>query len=102
MNLLVRALNERLAKLHEDFKQYNFDYDEFGDPSAEVNISDNYWTSTEKGVNQAIRMNLGTVNKYGRDYYSTIKAKGEDKATVKVYSLDGVDYKMKVRPFLAF
>ena len=102
VNLLVRALNERLAKLHEDFKQYNFDYDEFGDPSAEVNVSDNYWTSTEKGVNQAIRMNLGTVNKYGRDYYSTIKAKGEDKATVKVYSLDGVDYKMKVRPFLAF
>ena len=102
VNLLVRALNERLAKLHEDFKQYNFDYDEFGDPSAEVNVSDNYWTSTEKSDKLAIRMNLGTVNRYGSNYYSTIKAKGEDKATVKVYSLDGVDYKMKIRPFLAF
>ena len=103
VNLLVRALNERLAKLHEDFKQYNFDYDEFGDPSAERNVSDNYWTSTEKEENLAIRMNLGTVNKFGSNYYSTIKAKGEDKTKDTFYTdPQGVKYYMKVRPFLAF
>ena len=103
VNLLVRALNERLAKLHEDFKQYNFDYDEFGDPSAEVNVSDNYWTSTEKSDKLAIRMNLGTVNRYGSNYYSTIKAKGEDKTKDTFYTdAQGVKYYMKIRPFLAF
>lgn len=102
VNMLVKALNERLAKLHEDFEQYNFEYDSFGDPSGDANISDNYWTSTEKTATQAIRMNLGTVEKWQGVDYSSIKAKGEDKTKVTVYSLNGVDYKMKVRPFLAF
>lgn len=103
VNLLVKALNDRLAKLHEDFSRYNFDYDEFGDPSAGLNVSDNYWTSTEKSANLAIRMNLGTVNRYRNDYYSTIKAKGEDKTKDTFYTdAQGVKYYMKVRPFLAF
>ena len=102
VNMLVKALNERLAKLHDDFKQYNFEYESFGDPSGDANISDNYWTSTEKSASQAIRMNLGTVENWQGVYYSSIKAKGEDKTKVTVYSLNGVDYKMKVRPFLAF
>lgn len=103
VNVLVKALNDRLSKLHSDFSSsYSFEYEGFGDPSGEVNISDNYWSSTEKNANQAIRMNLGTVEKWSGVYYSTIKAKGENKTTIKVYSDNGVDYKMKVRPFLAF
>lgn len=98
VNVLVKALNERLAKLHRDFSDYNFEYDSFGDPSGEANVSDNYWTSTEKTDNQAIRMNLGTVEKWKGIYYSTIKAKGESKQTLTPYGT----YQMKVRPFLAF
>lgn len=103
LNVLVKALNDRLTKLHSDFSTYNFEYEGFGDPSGEGNISDNYWTSTEKSADQAIRMNLGTVEKWSGVYYSTIKAKGENKTTIKVYTdKNGVEYKMKVRPFLAF
>ena len=98
VNVLVKALNERLAKLQRDFSDYNFEYDSFGDPSGEANVSDNYWTSTEKTNNQAIRMNLGTVEKWQGIDYSTIKAKGESKQTLTPYGT----YQMKVRPFLAF
>ena len=102
VNLLIKALNDRLAKLRSDFAQYNFEYDSFGDPTPDGNISGNYWTSTEFSETEAIRMNLGTVERYGGHYYSSIKAKREDKKTIKVYSLNGVNYQMKVRPFLAF
>ena len=98
VNVLVKALNDRLEKLHRDFSDYNFEYDSFGDPSGEANVSDNYWTSTEKTDNQAIRMNLGTVEERQGIYYSTIKAKGESKQTLTPYGT----YQMKVRPFLAF
>ena len=98
VNVLVKALNERLAKLQRDFSDYHFEYDSFGDPSGEANVSDNYWTSTEKTEKQAIRMNLGTVEKWKGIYYSTIKAKGESKQTLTPYGT----YQMKVRPFLAF
>lgn len=98
VNVLVKALNDRLEKLHRDFSDYNFEYDSFGDPSGEANVSDNYWTSTEKTEQQAIRMNLGTVEKWKGIYYSTIKAKGESKQTLTPYGT----YQMKVRPFLAF
>ena len=100
-NVLVKALNERLSKLHSDFASYNFEYDSFGDPSGEANISDNYWTSTEKSESQAIRMNLGTVETWQGEYYSTIKAKGESK-TIDHYTYNSNSYQMKVRPFLAF
>ena len=98
VNVLVKALNDRLAKLHSDFSDYSFEYEGFGDPSGEANVSDNYWTSTEKQADQAIRMNLGTVETWQGVYYSTIKAKGESKQTLTPYG----SYKMKVRPFLAF
>lgn len=98
VNVLVKALNDRLEKLHRDFSDYIFEYDSFGDPSGEANVSDNYWTSTEKTGQQAIRMNLGTVEKWKGIYYSTIKAKGESKQTLTPYGT----YQMKVRPFLAF
>lgn len=98
-NVLVNSLNERLRKFNEEF---HVAYDPFGDPSATNNVSDNYWSSSEKDANSAIRMNFGSVRKRGNNYYSTIKVKGETKTTIIAYSENGVDYKMKVRPFLAF
>ena len=100
-NVLIKALNARLSKLAADFKLYDFEYDGFGDPTAEGNISDNYWTSTEKSETQAIRMNLGTVEQWEGVYYSTIKAKGENKTSLYL-NYSNVNYNMKVRPFLAF
>ena len=99
LNVLVKSLNDRLATFNE---QFHVDYDPFGDPSSTNNVSDNYWTSSEKDANNAIRMNLGSVKRRGGKYYSTIKVKGEDKTKVTVYTENGIDYKMKVRPFLAF
>ena len=99
LNVLVKSLNDRLATFNEEF---HVDYDPFGDPSSTNNVSDNYWTSSEKDANNAIRMNLGSVKRRGGKYYSTIKVKGEDKTKVTVYTENGIDYKMKVRPFLAF
>ncbi len=102
VNMMIKALNDRLELLQNDFSDYSLTYDSFGDPSASNNISDNYWTSTEFNKDSAIRMNLGTVEKKGSVYYSTLKARYETKTNIKVYSLDGIDYKMKVRSFLAF
>ena len=99
LNVLVKSLNDRLATFKE---QFHVEYDPFGDPSSTNNVSDNYWTSSEKDANNAIRMNLGSVKRRGGKYYSTIKVKGEDKTKVTVYTENGIDYKMKVRPFLAF
>ena len=99
LNVLVKSLNDRL----EQFKtEFDITYDPFGDPSRENNVSDNYWTSSETKASDAIRMNLGSVKRRGLKYYSTIKVKGEDKTKVTVYTENGIDYKMKVRPFLAF
>lgn len=103
-NLLVKSLNDRLDKLWNDFhKKYPFEYDSFGIPLGAKNISDNYWTSSEYNDNQAIRMNLGSVEWSNREktYYSTIKAKPEDK-TSSNFAFGGNDYPAKVRPFLAF
>ncbi|MBO4536051.1 MAG: hypothetical protein J5702_02470 [Bacteroidales bacterium] len=98
-NVLVNSLNERLRKFQEEF---HVAYDPFGDPSATNNVSDNYWSSSEKDANSAIRMNFGSVRKRGNNYYSTIKVKGETKTKTIAYSENSVDYKFKVRPFLAF
>lgn len=102
VNVMIKALNDRLELLQNDFSDYSLTYDSFGDPSGSNNISDNYWTSSEKDQNNAIRMNLGTVEKNNNIYYSTLKARTEDKEHITVYTLDNVNYKMKVRPFLAF
>ena len=99
-NLLVKSLNDRLAKLHADFPKYSFEYDRFGYPES-GNISDNYWTSTENNANKAFRMNLGTLETRGKHQYSTIKAKPESKKST-VFPYNNVQYPAKVRPFLAF
>ena len=99
LNVLVKALNDRLEQFQNEF---DVTYDPFGDPSTTNNVSDNYWTSSESKASDAIRMNLGSVKRRGVKYYSTIKVKGEDKTKVTVYTENGIDYKMKVRPFLAF
>ena len=102
VNMMIKALNDRLELLKNDFSDYYLTYDSFGDPSATNNISDNYWTSTEYDENNAIRMNLGTVEKKGDIYYSSLKARYEEKTKITVYTLDNIQYKMKVRSFLAF
>jgi hypothetical protein len=99
LNVLVSSLNDRLAQFQQEFQ---VTYDPFGDPSTTNNVSDNYWTSSEKNASDAIRMNLGSVKQRSGKYYSTIKVKGEEKTKVTVYTEGGVNYKMKVRPFLAF
>ena len=101
-NLMIKALNDRLELLKNDFSNYHVFYDAFGDPSGTNNISDNYWTSSEYAKDKAIRMNLGTVEPYDGDYYSTLKARCINKTEIVAYTLKGIDYKMKVRPFLAF
>ena len=99
LNVLVKALNDRLEQFQNEF---DVTYDPFGDPSTTNNVSDNYWTSSESKASDAIRMNLGSVKRRGTKYYSTIKVKGEEKTKVTVYTENSVNYKMKVRPFLAF
>ncbi len=103
VNLLIRSLNRRLELLAQDFADHNLTYDSFGDPSEAGNISDNYWSSSEYSANNAIRMNFGTVEerKAMGKWYSTIKIRGESK-NITSYPYNGVNYKMKVRPFLAF
>ena len=92
-------MNDRLAQFQAEF---DVTYDPFGDPTPTNNVSDNYWTSSEKDKDNALRMNLGSVKQRSGKYYSTIKVKGEEKTKVTVYTEGGVNYKMKVRPFLAF
>ena len=99
LNVLVSSLNDRLAQFQAEF---DVTYDPFGDPTPTNNVSDNYWTSSEKDKDNALRMNLGSVKQRSGKYYSTIKVKGEEKTKVTVYTEGGVNYKMKVRPFLAF
>ena len=99
LNVLVKSLNDRLEQFKNEF---GVTYDPFGDPSRDNNVSDNYWTSSEKDKDNAIRMNLGSVKRRGSKYYSTIKVKGEDKTKVTVYTENSINYNMKVRPFLAF
>lgn len=103
VNLLIRSLNRRLELLKQDFADYNLTYDGFGDPNEEDNISDNYWSSSEFAADKAIRMNFGTVEerKAIGKWYSTIKIRGESK-NITYYTYNNVNYKMKVRPFLAF
>ena len=103
VNLLIRSLNRRLELLAQDFADHNLTYDSFGDPSEAGNISDNYWSSSEYAKDRAIRMNFGTVEerKAMGKWYSTIKIRGESK-NITSYPYNGVNYKMKVRPFLAF
>ena len=99
LNVLVSSLNDRLAQFQQEF---GVTYDPFGDPSPTNNVSDNYWTSSEKNASEALRMNLGSVKKRGNTYYSTIKVKGQVKTNIEGYSEGGVSYNMKIRPFLAF
>ena len=99
VNVLVQSLNDRLEQFKNEF---GVNYDPFGDPSSTNNVSDNYWTSSEKSASDAIRMNLGSVKRRGTKYYSTVKVKGEDKTKVTVYTENSINYNMKVRPFLAF
>ena len=101
MNELIRDLNNRLSLLANDFSDKDLTYDSFGDPNAEQNVSDNYWTSSELKADEAIRMNLGTVDKKNNKYYSSIKVAGVQK-TYQYYSFQSVNYSLKVRPFLAF
>lgn len=101
-NLLVKSLNDRLAKLYADFHEdYEFTYDRFGMPPEQQNISDNYWTSSEYNDDKAFRMNLGSVEGRGDHLYSTIKPKPESKTSTN-FPFNGNDYPAKVRPFLAF
>lgn len=103
VNILVQSLNDRLATFASDFSEYRVTYDPFGDPSPTNNVSDNYWTSSERSTDKAVRMNLGSVEPRDGVYYATIKAKSETKTTITVYKdKNNVEYKMKVRPFLAF
>lgn len=102
VNILVKSLNDRLETLVREFSDYGVSCDYFGDPETTNNISDNYWTSSEVSAEKAVRMNLGSVQPYNGVNYSTIKAKGEPKTKIIAYQENSVDYKMKVRPFLAF
>ena len=98
-NYLVNSLNNRLEQLKNDFQSYNCEYDSFGiskDNASTINYSDNYWSSSERNEDQAIRMNFGSVE----EGYATIKAKPEDKKST--YFLGNQRYVARVRPFLAF
>ena len=107
VNLLVKALNDRLAQLQTDFgENYSFNYDSFGIPEGNNNISDNYWTSSEYDSSQALRMNLGSVeyDKKVKHYYSTIKASPVKKTNTScpIKDYPDISFPLKVRPFLAF
>ena len=96
-NLLVISLNDRLETLKQHL---GCDYDSFGMSQGTL-YGDNYWTSTEYSATEAIRMNLGSVEKYNNEYYSTIKVAKLSKTKTN----PGGNYAfcvMKVRPFLAF
>ena len=50
LNVLVSSLNDRLAQFQAEF---GVTYDPFGDPTPTNNVSDNYWTSSEKDKDNA-------------------------------------------------
>ena len=101
-NYLVDYLNERLLRLVADFESLTInDVKLFGD-SVNGLFGDNYWTSSEKSASEALRLNLGSVEKDNNNHYwSTIKATGVNKSYTKTTN-NNKGYKMKVRPFLAF
>lgn len=92
---IVNKLNERLALLASEY-QISY-YDSFGMKSSNE-VADNYWTSSEKNNNEAIRMNFGSVEGSG-PYYATIKTAPVGKDKTWTYKQAFI---MKVRPFLAF
>ena len=99
-NLLVKSLNDRLSSLYNDYKDsYPFTYDEFGWESGGV-FGDNYWTSSEKDANNAFRMNLGSVETWKGNKYSSVKPKQESKTRASANF--GTGFIMRIRPFLAF
>ena len=95
-NAIAKELNETLKVWAEDCQ---VEFDGFG-MSYDGKYADNYWTSSENDANNAIRMNLGSVEKdKSGQRYTTIKTKPEQKNAT--YSWEKV-FIMKVRPFLAF
>ena len=94
-NKLVSSLNNRMQVLQDDF---GCAYDVFG-MTVGNSYGDNYWSSTENEAGKAIRMNFGSVEQSGDNYYSTIKVKGESKTSTYAFAQGFI---MKVRPFLAF
>ena len=98
-NLLVKSLNDRMAQFKNEFAPTvdNF-YDSFGMRVNNVD-GDNYWTSSEYSANNALRMNLGSVETYRGTKYTTIKTASLDKASTYAFNEGFI---MKIRPFLAF
>ena len=99
VNLLVKSLNDRMEQFKNEFAPgvTNY-YDAFGMKVNGVD-GDNYWTSSEYSADNALRMNLGSVETYNSKKYTTIKTAQLDKANA--YAFDQ-GFVMKVRPFLAF
>lgn len=94
-NALTESLNARMKVLDDDF---SCGYDSFGMTSGS-DFSDNYWTSSEKDANYALRMNFGSVETYNGNSYSTIKANPVLKNQTYAWKEPFI---MKIRPFLAF
>lgn len=94
-NALTESLNARMKVLDDDF---SCGYDSFGMTSG-ADFSDNYWTSSEKDANYALRMNFGSVETYNGSSYSTIKANPVPKCNTFAWKKPFI---MKIRPFLAF
>ena len=94
-NALTESLNARLAVLDGDF---SCGYDSFGMTSGS-DFSDNYWSSSEKSADEALRMNFGSVETYNGSSYSTIKANPVAKNQTYAWKTPFI---MKIRPFLAF
>jgi hypothetical protein len=77
---------------------YSCGYDSFGMTSGS-DFSDNYWSSSEKNEDYALRMNFGSVETYNGNNYSTIKASPVEKNQTYFWRKPFI---MKIRPFLAF
>ena len=98
-NRLVESLNNRMADFQARFAPNESDfYDAFGMTVNNVD-GDNYWTSSEYSGNNALRMNLGSVEIYNGKKYTTIKTASIDKNQPYAYAEGFI---MKVRPFLVF
>lgn len=94
-NALTESLNARMEVLDTD---YSCGYDSFGMTSGS-DFSDNYWSSSEKNEDYALRMNFGSVETYNGNNYSTIKASPVEKNQTYFWRKPFI---MKIRPFLAF